>query len=195
MEVWGGEQLELSFKIWMCGGQIEIVPCSRVGHIFRSFSPYKWPTKLKIPEYNYKRVADVWMDEYKYLYFDRLGHTSASLEENIGYFGEIEERYYIAYTQLYAEREYSDKGFRGLSKHIATWFDSQNSLFAPKISQMRSEGSFFLLFYMTVGGKKNFIRFFSGTPSFFSKFSMTEKNGKREVEGSRIEPVKPSSFA
>eukprot|EP00088_Acartia_fossae_P014334 TRINITY_DN17664_c0_g1_i2.p1 TRINITY_DN17664_c0_g1~~TRINITY_DN17664_c0_g1_i2.p1 ORF type:complete len:593 (+),score=94.71 TRINITY_DN17664_c0_g1_i2:2-1780(+) len=92
MEVWGGEQLELSFKIWMCGGVIEIVPCSRVGHIFRSFSPYKWRTDLKIPEYNYKRVADVWMDEYKFLYFDRIGRTSATVDENIGYYGEVDER-------------------------------------------------------------------------------------------------------
>ena len=71
MEIWGGEQLELSFKVWMCGGEVEIVPCSRVGHIFRSFSPYKWRTDLNIPEYNYKRVAEVWMDQYKHLYFDR----------------------------------------------------------------------------------------------------------------------------
>jgi len=92
MEIWGGEQLELSFKVWMCGGAVEIVPCSRVGHIFRSFSPYKWRTDLKIPEYNYKRVAEVWMDEYKQLYYDRIGKTLSSEEENKGYFGDVTSR-------------------------------------------------------------------------------------------------------
>uniref|UniRef100_A0A8C4PXR3 Polypeptide N-acetylgalactosaminyltransferase n=1 Tax=Eptatretus burgeri TaxID=7764 RepID=A0A8C4PXR3_EPTBU len=66
LEVWGGENIELSFKVWMCGGAIEVVPCSRVGHIYRSENPYSFPggDKLAIIERNLRRVAEVWMDEH-----------------------------------------------------------------------------------------------------------------------------------
>ena len=61
-------------------------------HCAKHFSPYKWTTKVKLPEYNYKRVAAVWMDKYQQLYWDRLGITGASVEDNIGEFGDISER-------------------------------------------------------------------------------------------------------
>ncbi|KFM60274.1 putative polypeptide N-acetylgalactosaminyltransferase 10, partial [Stegodyphus mimosarum] len=72
LDVWGGEQYELSFKIWQCGGQMVDAPCSRIGHIYRKFAPFPNPGIGDFVGRNYKRVAEVWMDEYKeYLYLRR----------------------------------------------------------------------------------------------------------------------------
>ncbi|KAE8597445.1 hypothetical protein XENTR_v10016473 [Xenopus tropicalis] len=82
MEVWGGENLELSFRVWQCGGTLEIEPCSHVGHVFPKKAPYARPNFLQ----NTARAAEVWMDGYKELFYNR---NPPARKEN---YGDISER-------------------------------------------------------------------------------------------------------
>ncbi|XP_053552944.1 polypeptide N-acetylgalactosaminyltransferase 12 [Bombina bombina] len=82
MEVWGGENLEFSFRIWQCGGTLEVHPCSHVGHVFPKQAPYSRSKALA----NSVRAAEVWMDDYKELYYHRNPH--ARLEP----YGDVSER-------------------------------------------------------------------------------------------------------
>ncbi|XP_076095035.1 polypeptide N-acetylgalactosaminyltransferase 13-like isoform X3 [Mytilus galloprovincialis] len=87
MDIWGGENLEMSFRVWMCGGKVYIVTCSRVGHVFRKTSPYSWPGGVaRIINHNTQRIVEVWMDEYKdFFYKINPGVRSTS-------YGDVKER-------------------------------------------------------------------------------------------------------
>lgn len=73
MRLYGGEEMEIGFRTWMCGGKIEFIPCSHVGHVFRSCSHVGRRSRLsyKVPgeeiSRNKLRAAEVWMDDYKAL--------------------------------------------------------------------------------------------------------------------------------
>lgn len=80
LQIWGGENYELAFKLWQCGGRSVWVPCSRIGHVYRGHScsschsggvDQKWggvPLAMR----NYKRLVETWFDpKYKEYFYTR----------------------------------------------------------------------------------------------------------------------------
>ncbi|XP_033126931.1 polypeptide N-acetylgalactosaminyltransferase 13-like [Anneissia japonica] len=66
MDGWGAENIELSFRTWMCGGSIEVVPCSRIFHLFRGVQQYSYPNGMQEGFIrNSMRTAELWMDGFK----------------------------------------------------------------------------------------------------------------------------------
>uniref|UniRef100_A0A8C8S916 Glycosyltransferase 2-like domain-containing protein n=1 Tax=Pelusios castaneus TaxID=367368 RepID=A0A8C8S916_9SAUR len=68
MYIYGGENVELGLRVWQCGGHIEVLPCSRVAHLERAHKPYLLDFSIAMKR-NALRVAEVWMDDYKYMVY------------------------------------------------------------------------------------------------------------------------------
>ncbi|XP_034543442.1 N-acetylgalactosaminyltransferase 7-like [Notolabrus celidotus] len=89
LQIWGGENFEISYKIWQCGGQLLFVPCSRVGHVYRLPGWQGNPPPAHVGSSptlkNYVRVVEVWWDDYKdYFYANRpetLGMAYGDISE------------------------------------------------------------------------------------------------------------------
>ncbi|XP_055793363.1 probable polypeptide N-acetylgalactosaminyltransferase 8 [Salvelinus fontinalis] len=65
MKIYGGENVELGIRVWLCGGSVEVIPCSKIAHIERAHKPYLPDLSITMKR-NALRVAEVWMDDYKH---------------------------------------------------------------------------------------------------------------------------------
>lgn len=85
LELFGGEEIELSLKAWQCFGSVEYVPCARVGHIFRDTLGKYWKPQISyvtgksahaLRWRNQRRAVLTWMDDFgKALALPSMGGT------------------------------------------------------------------------------------------------------------------------
>lgn len=78
---WHLLQTCICVKVWQCGGQLEIIPCSVVGHVFRTKSPHTFPKGTEVITRNQVRLAEVWMDDFKKIYYRRNKNAAVMASE------------------------------------------------------------------------------------------------------------------
>lgn len=67
---WTASLTTAVLQIWQCGGTLEIITCSHVGHVFRKATPYSFPGGTgQVINKNNRRLAEVWMDDFKDFFY------------------------------------------------------------------------------------------------------------------------------
>mmetsp|Transcript_139264 Transcript_139264/g.445164 ORF Transcript_139264/g.445164 Transcript_139264/m.445164 type:complete len:685 (-) Transcript_139264:134-2188(-) len=128
MRFYGGEEMEIGFRTWQCGGDIEFIPCSHVFHVFRN-SVYWQGTDsggvaYKVPGMditrNKLRTAAVWMDEYAKL----VEYASPPLNNGFN-LGDLEKRHEL-------RRKLQCKPFKWYLEHVVP------KMYAPDATNLRA---------------------------------------------------------
>lgn len=135
MDIWGGENLEISFRIWMCGGQLQIIPCSRVGHIFRKRRPYGSPRGQDTMAHNSLRLAHVWMDEFKEQYFALRPELRVRNYGNISERVELRRRLKCKSFKWYLDNVYPEMKVLGPNEKARAQQPLNRAVKRPKVLQ------------------------------------------------------------
>ncbi|KAK3095737.1 hypothetical protein FSP39_018379 [Pinctada imbricata] len=111
MRIWGGEDVELSIKVWLCGGRLLICPCSRVGHIFKKDHVYKInPEEVNG---NLVQIAETWLGSHKNYFYAVTGGTLKRMKIHVGSIEEsnsVKQKFKCMPFEWYIEKVFPELG-------------------------------------------------------------------------------------
>jgi polypeptide N-acetylgalactosaminyltransferase len=96
MHQWGGDHMELTMKVWRCGGRIELVPCSRIGHLYRDPAHRPYDVEVNTVVHNYKRLAELWTKDHLDIFYkmkpEAVNMKLVGMEQVQSQYAELEEK-------------------------------------------------------------------------------------------------------
>ena len=87
-------------QAWMCGGRIVYSPCSRASHLEGAKTRTYRAGKSHYMDNNYKRIAEVWLEDYKELYYKYKPHIRVSTKQCLVTKARIGYTYTIVYSTI-----------------------------------------------------------------------------------------------
>ncbi len=111
MKLYGGEEVEISLRIWQCHGTLVALPCSRVAHIYRSNE--FWQGQVFSVGYhhirNKLRAAHVWLDEYKELAISLMPQLPMDMSVgDLSYMQEVRQRHQCKSFKWYLDNVFPE---------------------------------------------------------------------------------------
>lgn len=74
MKNYGGDDIEMSLRVWMCGGRLVMVSCSIIGHVSKFKTQISQLKYENMRKYNLIRIADIWLDDYNKIFRRASGY-------------------------------------------------------------------------------------------------------------------------
>ena len=107
MQLWGGENIDIAIRTYLWNGHVLAIPCSHVAHLeddFKGVYRFKKGLGHKLDN-NYKRIVEVWLDDYKdtFYYYNPVVKASDA--------GNLTERMQVKARCPNTFKTFMDKGY------------------------------------------------------------------------------------